>query len=283
MGPMLKLLEHRYIEKAKRLVGLTFEKINENRIDVGAASLAFYLTLATLPALISLIAILAYLPIEGLERTIIHSIAENAPGNAGTYLIKIVTEVLNKKEPTLVSLGFITTLWLSSSGMSAILNQMNFSFGVTTTRNFAYQRLVSLGITLIYVGVLVVLATLIIVGRKLNALVLDYFGLSYYSQVTYFIIKYGFGLIALLLSFALIYYLGPRKQQRFRVFSLGGLFGSLALVMATLGFDFYISNFAAYNEIYGSLGGIIIYMFWLYISGFILLLGAEINASYYND
>lgn len=275
----LKLHYHKAIKVVSKLA----HKIMDNRIDESAAALAFYLTLATFPALIALIAILAYMPLFDLEKQIVQMISENIPGNAGIYIINTIQEVLREKKPTLLSFGFITALWLASSGMTSIISQLNYSFRSTTNRGFVHRRGVAIGLTLIYVLVLVFLSVLILVGRRLNFFILDYFGLSDFAKTTFFVLKYIIGFLFLIFSFSTIYYLAPGQKQKYRFSSLGAVLGSFALVLATVGFNFYISNFANYNQIYGSLGGIIIYMFWLYISGYILLIGAEINSAYYDS
>lgn len=269
--------------KATKVASKLAHKIMDNRIDESAAALAFYLTLATFPALIALIAILAYMPLFDLEKQIVQIISENIPGNAGVYIINTIQEVLREKKPTLLSFGFITALWLASSGMTSVINQLSYSFRSTNRRGFFHQRGVAIGLTLIYVLVLVFLSIFILLGRRLNFFILDYFGLGDFAKTTFYILKYVIGFVFLIFSFSTIYYLAPWQKQRFRFASLGSLLGALTLVFATVGFNFYITNFANYNQIYGSLGGIIIYMFWLYISGYILLLGAEINSAYYES
>ncbi len=279
---MFKTKKNPFLKNISLFGQSSLKLIDEKRINESAAALAFYLTLATFPALIALLAILAYLPIQDIEKNLILTITQNIPGNAGEVVIKIIQEVLNEKKPTLLSFGFLTALWLASSGMIALINQLNFSFNTTKRRHYFYKRLVSMGLTLIYVLALVILSVLILLSQRINLLFLDFLGLSEHSKIIFYFFKFGLGFAFLLFSFSSIYYLAPSESQKFRFFSLGGVLGAIAMVIATIGFNYYIANFANYNEIYGSLGGIIIYMFWLYISGFILLVGAEINASYYD-
>ncbi len=265
--------------KTKNFAFSAISKIQEERIAESSAALSFYLTLATFPALISLIAILAFLPIDGLEQNLLSLITQNIPGNAGDFLIKVIKEVLTEKKPTLLSFGFFATIWISSSGMTALINQLNFAFKVKENRGFTHKRIVSVGLTLIYVLALIFISFVIILGEKINLYIHITLGFSYLANTIFFILKYIFGFFVLLLTFSSIFCLAPSHRQKFNLFSFGSIFSSLTLVLASVGFNFYISNFASYNEIYGSLGGIIIYMLWLYIAGYILLLGAEINAA----
>ncbi len=253
-------------------------KIQDVRMAESAAALAYYLTLATFPALISLVAILAYLPIPGLENNIVNTISSTVPGNSGEVLINILKEVISEKKPSILSFGFLAALWFSSSGMEALINQLNHSFKVKEVRSFARRRLVAIGLTLIYVFALILVTVVTVLGKKLNFFVHDLFGFSYMAKTTFFLIKYVIGFSFLLLLFSSVYYLAPSQKQEFKFISIGSCFSSIALVLAAIGFNFYISNLASYNQIYGSIGGVIIYMLWLYITGFILLFGAEINA-----
>lgn len=265
-------------KNVKKSLTAIINKIVEVRMAESAAALAYYLTLATFPALISLVAIIAYLPIDGLEKNIVHLISNSVPGNSGLVIIEILKEVLSEKKPSLLSFGFFAAIWFSSSGMEAIINQLNYSFKVKELRSLGRRRLVAVGLTLIYVFSLIVVTLFTILGQKLNFIILDFFGFSYLAKTTYFIIKYFIGFGFLLLMFSSIFYFAPAQKQVFKFISAGSCFSSIVLVIAAIGFNFYISNLASYNEIYGSIGGVIVYMLWLYITGFILLLGAEINA-----
>jgi membrane protein len=98
-----------------------------------------------------------------------------------------------------------------------------------------------------------------------------------YSYLTFSILKFILGYFLLLLTLSSIYYLAPNHKRKFKLLSYGSLFGANVIIVASLIFNYYIVYFATYNQIYGSLAGIIIYMLWLYITSYVLLIGAEIN------
>lgn len=254
------------------------QKIVDDRVEEGSAALAFYLTLATFPAVISLIAILPFLPIPGLEQIITQSIAANIPGNAGNLIVDITREILSEKKPSLLSIGFISAVWVASSGMSAIMNQLNIVFAVTDRRSFIHKRLIAINLTAIYVLIFIVFSTTMILGQDFLEFALSTLNLSIYQSSILYFINHILGYALLLFAFSFIYYFAPGGKQKFKLFSIGSVFASTMITVAALIFNYYISNFSSYNQVYGSLGGIIIYMLWLYITGYVLLIGAVLNA-----
>lgn len=259
-----------------------YEKIFKNRALEGAASLAFYLTLATFPALITLIAILPYLPIHGVDAFITNLLIQKENADTTSWIwVDIAQEVLTVKRPKLLSFSFIFAIWATSSGMVAIMNQLNVVFEVNETRSIIRQRLIALALTVIYFAIIIFIASTIIIGQRYNNFILNFFGLSTYSNLTFTIFKYICGYLFLIFALSFIYYLGPNTKQKFIFLSYGSLFSVNIVLIASVIFNFYIFNIATYNEIYGSLGGMIVYMLWLYIIGFVLLVGGEINYYFY--
>lgn len=255
-----------------------YGNILKNRSLDGAAALAFYLSLATFPALICLIAILPYLPISGLETFVTNLLIQKENSGSETWVwVEIAQEVLTVKRPKLLSFSFIFAIWATSSGMVAVMDQLNIVFNVRENRSLIRQRLVAIGLTMIYYGILLLVASTIIVGKKFNIAVLDFLGLSTYSTFTFGLFKYLCGYAFLIFALSFMYYLAPNIKQEFVFLSVGSLFGVNIIILASYIFNIYIYNIATYNEIYGSLGGMIVYMLWLYIIGFVLLIGAELN------
>lgn len=254
-----------------------FKKLEADSIMDSSAVLAYYLTLATIPALISLIAILAYLPTADLQSYIFNVILKNLPGQAGQMILDSINEVLNTKKPSLLSISFITALWATSSGMLAIMQQLNRVNSVQETRSLTNSRAVAVGLTLIYVSLYIFVTLVLIFSSKFNVYILKTLHLSSYSESIISIAKYFISFFLVNFMFSSIYFLAPNAKTRFVMISKGSAISTLVLILSTYIFNIYISNFSNYNQIYGSLGGIIMYMLWLYLYGFILLLGAEID------
>lgn len=266
--------------RIKRFAKITFKEIQNDRVSEGSAALAYYLTLASFPALISIIALIAYLPTESLDKFIFDAIRSNVPGSAGDFFMKTAKEVLDAHRPALLSGGFVAALWASSSGMCSVMNQLNVAYDLKESRGLILQRLVAIGLTLIYVVCLLTGSFLAVKSRGLFS-ILDLWSESY-LLFSYAItaVRYLIAYSILLASLASLYYLAPNTKLPFRFITPGSLVGATLIIVAALSFDYYISNFGSYNKTYGSIGGIIVFMVWVYIASFVILVGAEINAVY---
>ena len=257
-----------------------FVEVQNDRVTEGSAALAFYITLATFPALISLIAIVPYLPIPGIEDFIFSWIVSNLPGASGTLLMEVAKEVLAVQRPAILSTGFMAALWASSSGMVSVMNQLDIAYNVKKRRSFLSQRTTAVILTVLYITCVLAASILVIKSDGISEIIDDLSHSGTIISYSISIVRYFIAYTILLTGFASLYYLAPNCKPKFRFVTPGSLFGSSVLILTAIGFDYYISNFSSYDRTYGSIGGIIIYMLWLYMGSFVMLLGAEINGVY---
>jgi membrane protein len=255
-----------------------YQQISDDNVFNGAAALGYYLTLSIFPAMIFLMAVIPYLPIENIDQAIMDLLREFLPGQASEMFEGVVREVTGNRSGGLLSIGFVLALWTASTGMYAIMQQLNITYRVKEARSFVKGRLVALGLTLLF-GVLVVGALSLIV---LGGVIQDWLGASFgiRSQEVlwgFAALRYVIIIVALLLAFALTYYLAPNVKQKFTFITAGSVVGTITLIVASLGFAVYTANFADYSATYGSIGAVIVLMFWLYIAGLVILFGSEIN------
>jgi membrane protein len=255
-----------------------YQQISDDNVFNGAAALGYYLTLSIFPAMIFLMAVIPYLPIQNIDLAIMDLLREFLPGQAAEMFEGVVREVTGKRSGGLLSIGFVLALWSASAGMYAIMQQLNITYRVKEARPFIKARLVAIGLTVLF-GLLVVGALSMIV---LGGVIQDWLGASFgiRSQEVlwgFAALRYVIIVLALLLAFALTYYLAPNVQQDFAFITPGSVVGTITLIVASLGFAVYTANFADYSATYGSIGAVIVLMFWLYIAGLVILFGSEIN------
>ncbi len=254
------------------------KEISEDNVFNGAAALAYYLTLAMFPAIILLMSIIPYLPIENVDQAIMDLLGQAMPAEAYTMVEGVVTEVTENRRGGLLSFGILGTLWAASTGMYAIMQQLNITYDVKEGRNFFFARLTATALSLMF-GVLILGAfSLIVLGGVIEQWIAGSLGSSQVLLLFFAAFRWVMIVLALLLGFALIYKFAPNVEQKFIFITPGSVIGVVLLVVASLGFAIYTSNFADYNATYGSLGAMIILMLWLYITGLVILLGSEINA-----
>jgi membrane protein len=254
------------------------DKILKDDIFTGAAALAYYLLLSIFPAMIFLLSLMPFLPIKDLDVSIMSFIREALPSEAAKMFSGVVQEVTSNSDGRLVSFGFLAALWAASTGMYAIMQQLNKTYDVPEARSILKGRGLSIFLTISF-GLLVLIAfSLIIFGgfiqTYLDGLMINQELFAFFFQLLRWFIIVFF----ILLGISLIYYFGPNIKQKFTVFTPGSIVGVILLILSSLGFRYYVGNFANYAVTYGSIGAVIILIFWLYIVGVILLFGSEVNA-----
>ncbi|MGY8988066.1 MAG: YihY/virulence factor BrkB family protein [Flavobacteriales bacterium] len=251
----------------------------EGAITTRASSLAFNFFLAFFPAIIFLFTLIPYIPIEGFQKTLMEILGSVLPESTNKMAFKTIDDIVNNPRGGLLSVGFVLALYFSTNGVSALIEAFNSSFHIRESRSFLYQRFISLVLTLILSVMLIFTISTLIFGKSyLGSLLADgtisteY--LYLFSFLRWFIMS-----TFLLFGISLLFYLAPNLQVRWKLFSPGTIFSSLFIIITSIIFSFYINNFAQYNQIYGSIGTLIIILLWMYFNSIILLTGFEINAS----
>lgn len=238
-------------------------EIREDAIGQGAAALAFYWMLALFPAAIFLLTLIAYLPVPHLERAVMHFARATLPDDAGALLSSFVDNVLLRRRGGLLSFGAVLTVWSASSGIQALMHQLNVAWDVVESRPFWKRRVMALVLALSLVLLIIAAFGLIVFGRGLHLRMLRWVILC----------------IALLVGIALIYHFGPSVPRRFRLVTPGSLLALAMLIVASVGFQIFVSRVANLSITYGSLGAAITLMLSLYLAGWAILLGAELDAT----
>jgi membrane protein len=253
-------------------------EISDDNVGNGAAALAYYLMLAVFPGLILLFALLPYLPIQHLDQALMDLLRQTLPGETADLFDQTIQQVTRQKRGGLLSLGIIGTLWAASNGLFAVMQQLNITYDVKEGRPFWKTRGIALLLTLVFGALLVTAFALIVLGGELQGWLASTLGWETPLRLLFAILRWVIIGACLLLGFALVYYWGPDVEQRFRFISPGAVFGVLVLALASLGFRAYVTNFGNYSATYGSLGAVIVLLLWLFITGWVLLLGSELNA-----
>lgn len=263
---------------AKKFFQDLYHEIQEDDIFTGAAALTFYLLLSVFPAMIFLLSLLPYLPVENLDMAIMNFINEILPTETATMFSGVVTEITSQRSSGLVSFGVLATIWAASSGMVAIMDQLNHTYDVGEARSFWRSRGVAILLTFVF-GLLVIGAfALIVLGGFLQEYLATKLGFESAWLFVFSVLRWVIIMGFMLLGFALIYYYGPNVKQDFRFITPGSVLGVILLFVASMAFRAYIENFADYAATYGSIGAVIILMLWLYMIGVVILLGSEVNA-----
>ncbi|HEX6928961.1 MAG TPA: YihY/virulence factor BrkB family protein, partial [Gammaproteobacteria bacterium] len=219
-----------------------------------------------------------YLPVQQVDAAILDALGRALPAEASDMVANVVDEVTSRRRGGLLSFGLIGTVWAASTGMYAIMQQLNITYDVTEGRSFIRSRAIALLLSLLFVILVIGAFSLVVLGGAIQDWIAEHFASGGAVLVLFAALRWAVIVLALLLGFAMIYYIGPTVEQKFRFITPGSVLGVALLIIASLGFAAYVSNFADYNATYGSIGAVIILMLWLYIAGLVILFGSEINA-----
>ena len=263
-----------YLELGKRVV----QKISEADCSAHAAAMAYYFLFAVFPFFLFLTTVIGYLPIPHLLDYVLSSAARMLPAQAFDLLQDNIRALFSNKKQGLLSLGFVLAIWASSNAVVAIMNAMNKLYVVKEGRPFWKVRLTAI-LLVVTLSLLFLLAlVLLMFGTKIGAIIAARVDFGWYFRVLWNLMLIPVILFLLALAIASIYFFTPDVEQKWKWISPGSVVVIPSWIGVSLGFSYYINNFSSYDKTYGSLGAVIILLLWLYISGFIILAGAVINA-----
>ena len=256
--------------------------VSEDDLAGQSAELSYYFFLALFPLLIFLVSLLGFLASAGthLRTDLLANLSRAVPPSASELVQKTLNEIIHSSSAGKALFGAIVALWSASSGMNAIMETLNRAYHVKETRSFVRRKLISIGLTIGTSALVLCAMVLALYGAKLADLVAAHVGLGSVLVYAWKIAQWPVLLGAMLAAFALVYYFAPNiEEPHWTWISPGAAAGLVIWLAASFALRVYLHFFNSYSSTYGSLGAVIILMLWLYLSGFALLLGGEVNSA----
>lgn len=245
-----------------------------------ASSIAFNLLMALLPASIFLFTLIPFIPVPNFQQELIKLFESITPSEAHTFLESTFIEVITNKRGGLLIFMFIATIIFSTNGIHAIIHAFVVSSHTFRTRSWFNQRKISVVLLMLVVFMIAISGFLLIYGKmaisKLEELQYLEKHLVYYLLIT---LKWIIIIILLFLTISFLYWLAPARRSDFRFISPGSIVATFLFILTSIGFSAYVNNFGPYNQLYGSIGTLIVIMIWLYLNSIALLIGFELNVS----
>ncbi|OAB40207.1 ribonuclease [Paenibacillus antarcticus] len=254
-----------------------FKKIKDDDVQAISAQLTYYLLLSFFPFLIFIMTLVGYANISIVDK--VDDLREIIPVQAVTIIEEIIKEVSEGRSQALLSFGMLATLWASSRCIKAIIKGLNKAYAIEDNRRLWKMRVFSLLGTFV-IGIVVLLSILLIVFGNWVGNQLSY--LFHFSDSIHHLwnfLQYMIPLIVMTIVFTLLYMLGPNQKVTFKEALPGATFTTLGWIITSVTFSIYVNQFGNFTKTYGSLGGVMILLIWLYISSNIILIGGEINAT----
>lgn len=252
------------------------QHIKKSDVTALGAQLAFFFLLSLFPLLIFMITLLPYLNLP--EDQLFQFLRNYAPADVYGLIEGTLTEVLQNRNGGLLSIGLLATIWSASNGVNAIMKSLNKSYELEETRPFFIVRGLSVVFTILIIALFVIALLLPIFGEQIGVFLFSFLGLDEVFLLVWNSIRFTIPPLIIFVVLTALYWLVPNEKLYLKSVIPGGIFATLGWILVSLGFSFYVSNFANYTATYGSLGAIIVLMMWLYFSGTILMIGGQINA-----
>lgn len=242
-----------------------------------ASALAYQVLFSIFPFVIFLIAVLGFLRLSQFFDWLRRHAEMVVPQQAMPQVNQVIDE-LQKQEGGLLSAGVLIALWTASAAVRATINALNVAYDVRESRPawklYPLSILYTLGLAILLVSV----AVLLVVGPRFMQWLTYQIGLEQLFVTLWAWLRWPAALVLMMLALALIYWAAPNVRHRFRLITPGAVVAVLVWVAASLGFDYYVRNFADYSATYGSIGAIVVLLLYFFLSAAVLLFGAEINA-----
>ena len=253
-------------------------------INQRAKGLAYSFMTALPPLLIFFFTLVAYFPVDGIQDELLSELGTIVPAKVMGPLSNTVNDVMGHRHSTLLSIGFISSIILAANGLMGVISSLNFANRSVEKRPYVQRYLLSIMLVfLIYV--LLVLTIALMMGHKLLLQLIYAQGWLTFTKTNTLLFNLGRWLlivVAILTVVSIVYYWAPVKKQRVGFFSPGSVLATAMFLVLSWALGIYLGNFSRYNLLYGSIGTLLMVMFWIYFNCIVLLVGYELNISIYN-
>ena len=259
------------------LLELYFIGIAKGAFSYRASAIAFSFFMALFPFALFILNLIPYIPIENFQADFLQFVEESVPPNTYDAIYKIINDILNNSYQGLLSSGFLLSIFLMANGVNAILGGFENSRHITVTRGFFRQYAVSIGIAMLLSLLLIITVSSIVVFEYIIQTMKSQGIFDNINLVS--IGRFAFVGIMILTATSILFKFGTKQTRRNSFFSIGSIFTTVLIILTSFVFGIYVVRFAKYNELYGSIGTLLILMIYIWLNCMILLLGFELNGA----
>jgi membrane protein len=269
---------------SRKIMLTVWHKLFEDEVFARAAQLAYYWLFSIFPLLLFLTTLLAYQPMRRNLDIWMQMLSNFLPIEAYTLLNSTFQQIIKQQRGDLLSFSVLITLWASSSGMEAIISALNRAYDFAPPRAWWKERLLAIALTF---GLAIFIASalaLIFFGELISLRIARGFGIRHLFFAIWKLAQWPIVITLGLLGIELVYYFAPNVKRdpdpkNRRWFTPGAIFAVSFWLLISFGFRLYVSRFGNFNATYGTLGGVMVLMLWLYLTGVAILVGGEINSA----
>jgi membrane protein len=253
------------------------ETVDDDCLDL-AAQLAYYFFLALFPAMLFLLALASFFPLGNVTEDVTRMLGPVVSPQVLDIIREQMLRLAKNDSGGLLTFGMLGTLWSSSAALVSIVSTLNLAYDITEARPWWKVRLIAIGLTIATALLILCSLSLVLAGPALA----EYFGrttgLGPAFEWTWKILQWPLIFAMVVIGVGIVYYFGPDADQDWVWITPGAAVATALWLAVSLGFKLYIAKFTDYNAAYGTIGGVIVLLLWLYLSGLAILIGAEMNA-----
>ena len=253
--------------------------IIEGALTTRAGGIAFSFFMAVFPFMLFILTLIPYIPIDGFQDGLFSFIKDILPPQTFDAVNLVIGDIINNQYGGLLSFGFLLLIFLMTNGVNAIFGGFEYSYHITDVRNVFRSYFVSLGVSLL-TSLFLIITIILVILYQVALTKIDETGWLNTDDLNLF--YYGRGLLFLLMIFtivSLLFRYGTKQGKETRFFSVGAVLTTFLSLCTFYLFGIYVVKFAQYNQLYGSIGTLLILMLFVWLNAIILLLGFELNAS----
>lgn len=250
--------------------------IAEGALTYRAAAIAFSFFMALFPFALFVLNLIPYIPIDDFQTDFLRFVEDSVPPNTYNAIFSIINDILNNSDSGLLSSGFLLSLFVMANGVNSVLGGFETSQHVLHKRGFLRQYLVALAISLLLSSILIITVAAIIVFEvfiqtiKIQDVLSDSIPIMVWS-------RYLFLLVMILMASSILLKFGTKNSSGRSFISVGSVFTTILIALSSYFFGIWVVTFANYNELYGSIGTLLVLMLYIWLNCVILLLGFELN------
>lgn len=272
-----KLLQYKPIIFLDQLI----YRIGEDGVFAIGAQLSYFLVLSIFPFLIVFLNLISYTPLVKTE--VLYQVIQYLPYDIQVIINSFVKDLVTSSSQSLLSIAAFAGIWTAASGVTPVVRAINKAYDYKETRSYLKLKLLSVFFTIALLILLIMVFISLVFGELLGKMIFEYFGRGPQFLTIWSYLRFIISISFMVYTFALLYKFSPCVEKRRSIKLIGalpgGIFTTIGWMLASTVFSYYVSNFGRYSTTYGSVGGVIVLLVWLYLSSIIIILGGEINGT----
>jgi len=253
------------------------ESIEDDSLGL-AAQLAYYFFLALFPALLFLLAVASFFPVARFTEMLPDALGRFAAPEMVALLTEQIQQISSSRNGGILSIGLLGALWSSSAALVSIASALNRAYDIEESRPWWKVRLIAIALTVTLALFVLAAFTLVLAGPALAEAASGLFGLGAAFRWAWMILQWPVAFVRICVAVGIVYYFAPDAEQEWVWVTPGAVLATALWLLASVLFRVYAVSFGDYQATYGALGGVVVLMLWMYMTGLAIVIGAEVNA-----